>query len=93
MDNTKGQVENLLAELGKKIDVLIEETKHAGSDVHEDLDKKIKQLKKKKEKIEKDFEGYKDKNEDKWQDAKSHLTQALNEMVKAVEVIFKDKKG
>ncbi|MFY0606165.1 MAG: hypothetical protein JXR10_05590 [Cyclobacteriaceae bacterium] len=93
MDNTKGQVENILAELGKKIDVLIEEAKHAGADVRDDLEEKIQKLKKKKEKIEVDFEDYKDKNEDKWQDAKSHLSQALNELVKAVEAVFKDKKS
>lgn len=87
-NDTKGQVENILAELGKKIDLLIVETKHASADVREDVEKKIKELKKKKQKIEEDFETYKSKNDGKWQDAKSHLSSALQELKMAIEAVF-----
>ena len=93
MADTKGQVEGILAELGKKIDELIVETKHASADVRDDLEKQVQSLKKKKEKIEGDFEQYKDQHEDKWQEAKTHLMQALGELKKAVEAVFKDKKA
>ena len=88
--DTKGQVENLLSELGKKIDHLIEETKGARKDVREDIEEKIKELKKKKAKIEKDFASYKDRSGDKWTDAKGHLIMALHELKKAIEAVFKD---
>jgi chromatin remodeling complex protein RSC6 len=89
--DTKGQVEGILTELGKKIDLLIVEAKGASKEVRDDVEEKIQELKKKKEKIEKDFDGYKDKNEDKWNDAKSHFMTALSELKKAVESVFKDK--
>ena len=87
---TKGQVENLLAELGKKIDHLIVEAKEAGGEIREDLEEKIQDLKSKKEKIEQDFEEY--KSSEKWQDAKNHVNSAVKELKAAVEALFKDKK-
>ncbi|WP_421876144.1 hypothetical protein [Marinoscillum sp.] len=91
--DTKGQVEGILAELGKKIDQLIVEAKGASSEVRDDIEDKIKELKKKKEKIEDDFNEYKHKNGDKWHDAKEHLSAALSELKKAVESVFKDDKS
>lgn len=88
-EDTKGQVENILAELGKKIDQLISETKDAKDEVRVEVEKKIKDLKKKKEKLEKDFDDYKDKNGDKWIDAKGHLGAALEELRKALLVVLK----
>ena len=49
---TKGQVEQILTELGKKIDLLILETKDASKEVREDVEKKIVELKKRKKKVE-----------------------------------------
>ncbi|MEQ8473350.1 MAG: hypothetical protein RIC35_19290 [Marinoscillum sp.] len=92
-NDTKGQVEGILSELGKKIDHLIHETKDAREDVREDFEKKIKELKKKKAKIEGEFNEYKDKHGDKWTDAKSHLSSALQELKKAVESVFKESKS
>ncbi|MEP0368500.1 MAG: hypothetical protein ABJN36_16605 [Cyclobacteriaceae bacterium] len=88
-EDPKGQVENMLSELGKKIDHLIHETKGAKDEVRVEVEKKIKDLKKKKEKLEEDFSSYKDKNEDKWVDAKSHLAIALDELKKALGAVIK----
>jgi hypothetical protein len=88
----KGQVEQILSELGVKIDQLIVDTKQARGDVKVEVDKKIVDLKKRKEILEADFEEYKEKNGDKWQDAKTHLTVALGELKKAVETLFSDSK-
>ena len=41
MEEDKGKVEDILTELGKKIDQLIAETKKAGADVSEEAKKKI----------------------------------------------------
>lgn len=92
-EDTKGQVENILAELGKKIDQLIHETKDASTEVRDDVEEKIKELKKKKEKLENDFHTYKDRNEDKWGETKTHLSAALREMKKAVDAIFRSKEA
>ncbi|MAE86814.1 MAG: hypothetical protein CMB80_29030 [Flammeovirgaceae bacterium] len=91
-NDTKGQVEGILAELGKKIDQLIVEAKGASKEVRDDVEVKIQELKKKKEKLEDDFNEYKEKNGDKWHDAKSHLMVALSELKKAVESVFRDDK-
>lgn len=86
---TKGQVENILAELGKKIDHLIVEAKGASGEIRDDMEEKIEELKQKKGKIEKDFEEY--KSSEKWQEVKGHLSSALKELKLAVESVFKDK--
>lgn len=88
--DTKGQVEEILAELGKKIDVLIKETKDASGEVRDDIEDKIKDLKSRKSKLENDFKSYKDKNEDKWQEIKHHLVTAIQELRLAVETAFTD---
>lgn len=89
-EDPKGQVENLLSELGKKIDHLIIETKGAKDEVTVEIEKKITEVKKK-EKLEADFESYKDKNEDKWHEAKTHLNGALDELKKAISAMMKNK--
>ncbi len=88
--DTKGQVEEILAELGKKIDLLIAETKNASGEVREDIEERIKELKKRKAKLESDFKSYKDKNDDKWQEIKQHLIAAIHELRLAVETAFAD---
>lgn len=86
-EDPKGQVEGILSELGKKIDHLIQETKGAKDDVRVEVEKKIADLKDKKEKVEQDFKEYKDK--EKWNDAKSHLSTALDELKKALGSVIK----
>jgi ribosome recycling factor len=80
------KIEDILSELGKKIDVLIEEAKIAKDTVRDDLEVKIEELKKKKEKIEEDFEEYKQK--ESWQDAKNHFSNAIDEIKQAVESLI-----
>ena len=91
-NDTKGQVDGILAELGKKIDQLIVEAKGASKEVRDEVEVKIQELKSKKEKIEEDFNDYKEKNGDKWVEAKNHLAAALGELKKAVESVFKENK-
>lgn len=86
MAESKGQVENILQELGKKIDELISETRGATDDVKEDIEKKIEELKQKKDTLEEDWEEYK-KNE-KWQEAKGHFVSAFSELRAALDTIF-----
>jgi Sec-independent protein translocase protein TatA len=87
--DSQGKVEEILKELGKKIDHLISETKDASSDVRDEVEKKIEELKVKKDKLEEDFKEY--KQQEKWQDAKSHFSSALQELKKAIEAMFAKK--
>lgn len=86
-NETKGQVENILTELGKKIDQLIEEAKVAGEDLREDVQVKIEELKVKKQQLEREFEDY--KSSEKWKEAKEHFSQALGEFKKGFGTMFK----
>ncbi|MFY0687283.1 MAG: DUF4164 family protein [Cyclobacteriaceae bacterium] len=84
---TQGKVEEILRELGKKIDDLIVDTKQASEGVKDDIEEKIQDLKERKQKLEDEFNEYKEK--EKWQDAKSHFSKALQELKQAVESLFK----
>lgn len=90
-DDHQGQVENILKELGKKIDHLIAEAKTAKDDVKEDLEVKIKDLKGRKNKLDDDFQDFKEKNEGKWDEIKTHLSGAAEEIKRAAEAAFKKK--
>ncbi len=89
MSDDKGKVEDILAELGKKIDQLITETKKAGGNVSEEAEKKIQDLKKKKEKLEEEFKGYSSNGSEKWEHAKIHLNEAAVEVRRAFEAMFR----
>ena len=87
MANEKSnKIEDLLRELGKKIDILIAEGKEAKDEVRDDIEKKIAELRKKKEQLEEDIRNYKQK--ESWQDAKTHFSNALNELRNAVESLI-----
>ena len=88
-DESGGRVEDILAELGKKIDQLIEDAKEVKDDVRDEVEKKISELKTKKEKLEDDFKDY--KQQEKWQDAKEHFHSALMELKRAAEAVFAKK--
>jgi predicted nucleic acid-binding Zn-ribbon protein len=81
-----GKVEDMLRELGKKIDVLIDEAKDAKDDLRDDIEEKIKEFKQKKEKVEEDLSNF--KKEERWQDARSHFTNAVTELKQAMESLI-----
>lgn len=86
-EDSKGKVENLLSELGKKIDHLIVEAKEASGDVREDVNEKIQDLKERKEKLEEEFQEF--KNQERWQEAKTHFASAAEELKMAMGKVFK----
>ncbi len=87
----QGQVENILKELGKKIDHLLEETKGARNEVRDEVEEKIKILRGKKDKLEDEYNEFKKKNEGKWVEIKNHLSAAAEEIKQAAEAAFKKK--
>ena len=86
-DDSKGKVENLLSELGKKIDHLMEEAKEASADVKDEVQEKIEDLKERREKLEEEFQEF--KSQEKWQEAKTHFSSAASELKLAMEKVFK----
>lgn len=90
-DTTQGQVEKILQELGHKIDQLIEDAKYAKEEVREEVEGRIKDLKKKKVKLEDELNDFKTKNEGTWDDVKHHLKTAAEELKKAAEAVFRKK--
>lgn len=89
--NHQGQVENMLKELGEKIDKLILEARNAKDDVRDEFEEKINELKNKKFKLEDEFESFKQKNEGKWEEIKTHLSSAAEEIKMAAEAAFRKK--
>ena len=81
-DKSRGKVEEILRELGHKIDVLINETTSSSKEVRSELEKTIELLRIRKEKLEEEFNTY--TGQEKWQ--------AIDELKKAVEAIL-NKKG
>jgi len=87
----QGQVEKILKELGKRIDDLIIEAKGAKDEIRDEVEDKIKELKNKKTKLDDEYQSFKDKNEGKWEEIKSHLGSAAEEIKMAAEAAFKKK--
>jgi len=92
MEKTTGQIEDLLKDLGNKIDSLIEEGKQATGQIREDLDVQIEALKKKRDELDGHFTEYREKGKEKWEEAKPHLDTAVNELKVALDKFFKGKK-
>lgn len=83
----KGKVEDLLQELGKKIDQLIVDGKKVKDDLRDEVEEKIQELKKKKETLEEEFRS--GKTNEKWKEARDHLGLAVDELRKAITSLFK----
>ena len=89
-DHSKGKMEDILRELGHKIDILINEAASSSREVRSELDKAIQSLKKRKEKLEEEFNTY--TGQKKWQTTKNHFGNAIGELKKAVEALLNKNK-
>ena len=85
-DQSRGKVEEILRELGQKIDVLINEATSSSQEVRSELEKTIQLLKIRKEKLEEEFNTY--TGQEKWQTTKNHFGNAIGELKKAVEALL-----
>ena len=85
----KHKVEEILSELGRKIDHLIEETKQAGSKASEEMEVHIEKLKEQKERIEAEIRNSSSKPNEKWSEAKEYLNEAAESLHRAISVFFK----
>ena len=89
-DHSRGKMEEILRELGHKIDILINEATSSSKEVRSELEKTIQLLKMRKEKLEKEFNTY--TGQKKWQASKNHFGNAIGELKKAVETLLNKNK-
>lgn len=87
----QNQIEKILKELGQKIEHLVTEARGATGEMRDEIEESIKSLKKRRENLEQEYEEFKKKNEGKWEEIKSHLTNAADEIKLAAEAVFKKK--
>lgn len=85
----KRNVEEILSELGKKIDHLVAETKKAGSKVSEDMEVHIQKLREQKDKLEEEMKNHASNSGEKWSEAREHMNDAAAAINKALGVFFK----
>lgn len=79
----KKKAEEVLAELGRKIDELIAEAKTAGKGVADDLEDKISHLKDQKEELEMRIKEGLGQSNEKWTEIREHLNEAAEALHKA----------
>jgi polyhydroxyalkanoate synthesis regulator phasin len=91
METKDKSVEDLFRDLGRKIDQLIERGKMNSEEVRIELDKRVEEIRKNKEKLESDFKNFTG-DKDKWKAVENSLENAAKELRKAVETAFKSKK-
>ena len=85
-DHSKGKMEEILRQLGQKIDLLIKEATSSSKGVRSELEKTIQSLKMRKENLEHEFYDY--TGQKKWQTTKNHFGNAIGELKKAVEALL-----
>lgn len=85
----KSTVEDILAEIGKKIDQLIAETKQAGGKVTADVEEQILKLKEQKEKLEQEFKNRSEKSGERFSEAREHMNDAAEALHRAFNSLFK----
>jgi predicted nuclease with TOPRIM domain len=83
MAKAKGQLEQLLTEMGQKMDQLIAEMKTHTDGVSEEMEKQIKDLKEKMKSIDKEKDTIGAKAKERWGNAKPHFDEAFKEVGQA----------
>lgn len=90
---SKGKAENLLKDIGKKIDELIEDLKVAKDQAKVDYADRIEELKKNAETLKGEFNTFKETHKDRWDEAEASLEKAGKELKNAFEAVFSKKTG
>ena len=84
----QGKTEEILSELGRKIDILIKETKTASGDVKQGLEDRIEEIRKNKQELENELQGLGRNHEGKWRAMENHLSNAAEEVKEAIRIVF-----
>jgi len=94
------EIEKMLQEIGNRIEVLIEKGTKATGEASEEIEKKIKELRKNKDKLEKELQEKKAKFEEKYKGKKGnaqpfleeslfHFKQSVRSLINAINELVK----
>ncbi len=84
-------VEKTLADVGKKIDAVINKSQHLTQEAREEIEEKIQKFRQEKENLEAQLKHAKEKQNERWSYAKTHLSTALHEITVALGIIAGNK--
>jgi len=91
MEN-QGKMENMLKDLGRKIDELIAKSKDGTSDFKMDIDARKEELKRNMETLETETKRFV-QDKEKWRDVEAKLKNVVIELKDAVETAFSPSNG
>ncbi len=83
MAKSKGQLEEMLAEMGQKMDQLIADMKDNKDQITKEMEAQIKELRKSMDDLKDDSKGFGDKAKERWEHARPHLDEAMKEIGQA----------
>lgn len=92
MSEKTGKAEAFFANAGKKIDELLKKVKTSDLAEKVDLESRIKEIKRNKEKLEKDFKEFSEDNKETFSDIAESLEESVTDLKNIVEKRFKKKK-
>jgi hypothetical protein len=87
MENTKGKAETFFSKAGKKIDDLLNEIRHSNISEKIELNKRLEELKRNKEKLQQDFEKFSQENQQNFKD----IANSFEESFEDIKAAFKRK--
>jgi predicted nuclease with TOPRIM domain len=91
--NPEGNAEKMFKKIGKNVDGFISELKDIKGNSNVEFKSRLDELQKSKDVLEKKFKGFKDENQDKWDEVQTDLERAGQEFKKAVNNLFAARKG
>lgn len=85
MEKTQGKAEDFFSKAGKKIDELVEELKQSDIAKNIELEQRLAELKRNKEKIQKDFEGFTHNNRQNFKDIVDSFEESFQDIKSAFQ--------
>ncbi|WP_188466903.1 hypothetical protein [Marivirga lumbricoides] len=90
MEKTQGKAEDFFSKAGKKIDELVEELKHSDIAKKIDLKERLAELKRNKEKLERDFENFTTDNQQNFKDIVNSFEESFQDIKSAFQKATKN---
>jgi vacuolar-type H+-ATPase subunit I/STV1 len=87
-ENFRGKAEEMLAELGRKVDQLIHESRGASEEIREEIEERIAELKRNKEQLENEVHNFSKNRDPKWKAVEEKLGRAVDEVREAIRIAF-----
>ncbi len=88
MEENTGKAENFLRDLGRKLDDLIYKSRETTGEVSNEIEKRIEELKKSRDKFEADIQDFTSNKDGKWSLVEGQLKKAAEELKKAFDIVI-----